>query len=90
VPIEVNKEDQRWVKFRNTAILDGDLYHVPTMGDMPEIGAVVAVADDLEEAIAEVKERAKRIKGHTLEIKVEALDKAEEEIDRAKEFGVDF
>lgn len=90
VPIEVPDEDRRWLKLRNAAVLDGELYHVPTLGDMPEIGGVVAVADTIEEACALVKERAERIKGFKLEIHVEALDSAQEEIDKAKEFGIDF
>lgn len=90
VPIEVPEEDRRWLKLRNAAVLDGELYHMPTYGDMPEIGAVIAASDSLEEAIALVKERALRVKGYNLEIKTDALDKAQEEIERAKDFGVEF
>lgn len=89
VPIDVKEEDRRWVKLRNAAVVGGKLYHVP-MGEMPEIGAVVAVADSLDEARSLVKERAERVGGYNLEIHTEALDSAEEEIERGREFGVEF
>jgi len=90
VPIEVPAEDRQWLKLRNATVLDGELYHMPTFGDMPEIGAVVAAADSLDEAIRLVKERSARVKGYNLDIKADALDKAQDEIDKAQEYGVDF
>lgn len=90
VPIEFPEEIRNWVKLRNAAMIDGKLYHVPVGGDMPEIGAVVAVADSMEEAINLVKERAEKIKGHLLEIPVQALDDAQEEIEKGKKVGVKF
>jgi hypothetical protein len=90
VPIECPKDVRRWFKLRNAAMIDGKLYHVPTHGEMPEIGAVIAVSDDLEEAKRLVKERAEQVKGFNLEIHAEALSSAEEEIQKAKEYGIDF
>jgi hypothetical protein len=88
VPIDVPEEDRQWVKFRNAAVLDGQLYHVP-MGEMPEIGAVVAVSDDLDEARRLVRERAERVKGYQLDVHTEALEKAEEEVKKAKDHGIE-
>jgi hypothetical protein len=90
VPLEIPLDIERWVKVRNKAVIDGEIYHVPTLGDMPEIGAVVAVADSLEEAKQLVRERADKVKGYLVEIHVDALDAAEEEIERAREYGIDF
>lgn len=90
VPLEIPPSVGRWVKLRNKAVIDGKVYHVPTLPGMPEIGAVVAVADSLEDAIRLVKERAEKVKGYLVEIHTEALDEAQEEIDRAKEYGVDW
>jgi hypothetical protein len=90
VPIDVPKGIERWVKLRNKAVIDGKIYHVPTQGDMPEIGAVVAVADDLDKAISLVKERAAQVKGYLIEVHVESLDAAQEEIEKAKDYGIDF
>lgn len=90
VPLEIPDSVEKWVKLRNKAIIDGKIYHVPTAGDMPEIGAVVAVADSLEEAKKLVAERAEKIKGYLVEVHVDVLDLAEEEIEKAKEYGVDW
>ena len=90
VPIECPPEVRRWVKLRNAAILDGKLYHVPVGGEMPEIGAVVAVADSQQKAIDLVCERAEQVSGYLVEIHVDALGKAEEEIDKARDLGVEF
>src|SRR3974377_719421 len=68
VPPEIPEEVRRWVKVRNLAVLGGKIYHVPTMHGMPEIGAVCGIADSLEEAIALVEERAKKVKGHEGEL----------------------
>ena len=90
VPLECPPDVRRWVKLHNAAVIDGELYHVPTGGGLLEIGAVCAVADTLEEAISLVKERAEKVKGFSLEIRTDALDSAQEEIDKAKSFGIDF
>jgi hypothetical protein len=90
VPVECPPDVRRWLKLRNAAEIDGKLYHVPVGGEMPEIGAVVAVADDLEEAKRLVKERAEKIKGFQLELMTDALDLAQKEIDDAKDYGIDF
>jgi hypothetical protein len=90
VPLECPPADRRWLKVRNVAVVGGELYHVPVGGQMPEIGAVVAAGDTLEEAIGLVKERAERIKGFGLQIKAEALDRALEEVEEARKYGVEF
>lgn len=88
VPITCPPDVRRWLKLRNAAVINDRLYHVPVGGEMPEIGAVVAVADDLEEAKELVAERAEQVKGYQLSIKVEALVDTEEEIEEAREYGV--
>lgn len=90
VPIEVPPGEERWLKLRNKAIISGKVYHVPTHGSMPEIGAVVAVADSLDEAKRLVAERAEQVHGYLVEVHVGALDAAEEEIEEAREYGVEW
>jgi hypothetical protein len=90
VPIDIPPSIERWVKLRNKAVIDGKIYHVPTLGEMPEIGAVIAVADSIEEAKKLVKERADQVKGYLVEIHSSALDSAEEEIKKAEEYGISF
>jgi hypothetical protein len=72
------------------SVIDGILYHVPVGGEMPEIGAVVAYADSIDEAKRLVRERAEIIKGYQLVIHTDALDSAEEEIEQAASFGIEF
>lgn len=88
VPIDVPARDERWVKLRNKAVIGGKMYHVPTQGDMPEIGAVVAVADDLDDAKRLVAERADRVKGYLVKVHVESLDAAEDEIGKLVDYGI--
>ncbi len=90
VPLNIPKSVERWVKVRNKAVIDGKTYHVPTSGEMPEIGAVVACADSLEEAERLVVERAEKVNGYLVEVHTDALDAAEEEIEKAREYGIDF
>ena len=90
VPVEVPEEDRRWLKLRNAAVLGGKLYHVPVGGEMPEIGAVVAVEDSLEKAKEKVHERAERVQGYQLNITTDALDRADEEVTEARKYGVNF
>lgn len=90
VPLDIPADIRRWVKVRNAAVIDGKLYHVPTDHEMPEVGAVVGIADTLEEAIEQVKDRAEQVKGYGLDIKVDALDSAQEEIAEAAEYGITF
>lgn len=90
VPIEVPQSIERWVKLRNKAVIGGKTYHVPTLGEMPEIGAVVAVADSLRGAIRLVRERAEKVRGYKVEVCVDTFDSVEEEIKKAEEYGVEF
>jgi hypothetical protein len=90
VPLDIPKSIERWVKVRNKAIIDGKIYHVPTQGDLSEIGAVVAVADSLEEAIQLVKERAEKVRGYQVVVHTDSLDEAQAEIESAKDYGIDF
>jgi hypothetical protein len=90
VPLEVPEDIRRWVKVRNATVVDGELYHAPVDRDLPEVGAVVGIADSMGEARELVKERAARVKGFGLDVKLDALDAAEEEIERAKEYGIEF
>lgn len=90
VPLGIPPDMERWVKLRNKAVINGKVYHVPTLGEMPEIGAVIAVADSLDEAVRLVKDRADKIKGYQVVVHAEALDSAEEEIEKGKKYGIEF
>jgi hypothetical protein len=62
------------VKLRNFCIIDGSYLVVPQWTGMPEIGAVVAVADTAKAAIEQVRTIAAEVHGHSIEKPCDALD----------------
>lgn len=90
VPLEIPASIKRWVKIHNLAVIDGKPYYVPTNWTIPEIGAVVAVADSLEEAIRLVNERAEKVKGYLVEACVDDLSAAEGVLVEAEKYGIEF
>lgn len=90
VPIECPSSVRQFLKIRNAAVIRGKLYHVPTGGEMPEIGAVIGFGESIEDAIENVKDNASKIKGYNLTIHTEALDEAQKEIEEAAEYGIEF
>ena len=76
------------IKLRNACKIDGRYYCAPQHVGLPEIGAVVAGGDTLEEAIEKVKEIAESIEGHYIDIKLESIDKAISEFKKLEEYGV--
>jgi hypothetical protein len=84
------KEIDRWVKLRNVCKIDDIHYIVPQADGMPEIGAVIATGNTLEEAIEKVKEYASQIEGYRIDIKLDAIDKGLEELKKAEKLGIKF
>lgn len=78
------------IKLRNLTIIDGKPYVVPQLGNSPEIGAVVAVGDTKDEAVARCKEIAETVEGYYVETIPASLDQADEEMAKLKEFGIDL
>lgn len=84
--VEFPEEIRPFVKLYNHARVDDDGpigmadYFVPQIAKMKQIGSVVALADDPQEAIKLCKERAEQIKAFDLEFELESLDKAFEEM----------
>lgn len=76
------------VKFRNLTIINGKYYVVPQAIGLPEIAAVVAIGDSVEEVIKGVQELAKQVTGYYIDIFPDCLDTAQEEIDRLKKMGI--
>lgn len=68
------------VKLHNMTVIDGEYYVIPHIDGRKQIGAVVAMADTLDKAIAECKRIAEMVEGHMLEKPVAALDKAQEQL----------
>ena len=91
VKFDAPENDRKWVKLRQPAIVDGQLYHVPfPAAELESIGSVSAIGDDLDDTIALCKERIAKTKGHGLHIEPAALDEAEAVIERGREYGIEF
>jgi predicted RNase H-like HicB family nuclease len=69
------------VKLRNFCCIEDQYYVIPQWTGSAEIGAVVALGDTPDQAIAEVKRIAELVEGHLLDKPVDALDIAREQLD---------
>jgi hypothetical protein len=78
------------VKLRNLTMIDGEHYVVPQSVGLPEIGAVVAIGDTVNEAIARVKQYAKKIEGYYIDIFPDSLNEAGTEIKKLNLIGIEF
>lgn len=76
------------IKLRNACKINGKYYCVPQEVGLAEIGAIVAEADTLQNAIDMVKEIADTVKGYYIDIKIESIDKAIDEFKKLEEYGV--
>lgn len=70
------------VKLRNFCQIEGEYYVIPQWTGSAEIGAVVALGNTPDEAIAEVKRIAALVEGHLLSKPVDALDIAREHLEQ--------
>ena len=90
LPIEFPAEIRPWVKLKNAKMVDGKYWIVNQPMEFPEIGAIVAIGDTLEEAIEKLKGYAEQIKGIRLSVSTEALDSSVEEIKKGEALGIQF
>jgi len=94
VRLELNKavqfpeELRENVKLRNLTMIDGEYYVVPQSIGLPEIGAVVAVGNTLDEAMEKVKGYAEKVEGYFLDVFPDALDGGQEEIKKLNSIGI--
>lgn len=70
------------VKLRNFCCIEGEYYVIPQWTGSAEIGAVVALGDTPDQAIAECKRIAELVEGHLLDKPVDALDIAREQLEQ--------
>jgi hypothetical protein len=69
------------VKLRNFCKIEDEYYVIPQWTGSAEIGAIVALGDTPDEAIAECKRIAELVEGHLLDKPVDALDVAREQLE---------
>lgn len=83
------KEIARWVKLYNHAMNeDGLSYVVATDSKLKQIGYVVGLGDNIEEAAMTAAKHAKLVKADKLEAKFDAVPKLVEELKAAKAKGI--
>jgi len=70
------------VKLRNFCQIEGEYYVIPQWTGSAEIGAVVALGDTPDAAIAECKRICELVEGHLLDKPVDALDIAREQLEQ--------
>jgi hypothetical protein len=78
--VEFPDEYKDNVILRNSTIIKGEHYVIPTWVGMPEIGAVVAVADSAQAAMDRVKMIADEVHGHSIEKPCDQLEDAYEDL----------
>ena len=66
------------LKFRNLTIMDGKYYIVPHEQGLPEIGAVVALGQTMNEAIDNCKKIASEVQGYYIDLYPDSLDEAKD------------
>lgn len=81
---------ERWVKLRNLTKLNNKWYVAPQSVGLPEIGAVVAIDDDLLEAIAKLQSYIKQVKGYTIDHQIGHILDAIEVIKEGEKRGMKF
>ena len=69
------------IKLRNFCRIEDEYYVIPQWTGSSEIGAVVALGDTPDQAIAEVKRICELVDGHLLSKPVDALDIAREQLE---------
>jgi hypothetical protein len=91
LPIYFPDDIRPFVKLYNHARVDDEGpigmadYFVPQLAKMKQLGSVVALSDDPQEAVDLCKERANKIKSFDLEIEYDSLDKAMGLMGKSKE-----
>src|SRR5581483_3511527 len=75
------EEVREKIKLRNVLKIDGKYYTLNLHG-LPEVGAIVAVGNSLEDCKKQIEEVAEVVEGHGLDVKIDALDKAIEEFNK--------
>lgn len=84
------EEIREWVKLRNACKIGDTYYIVPQSDGLPEIGAVVAIGDSIEECIEKVKGYADQVEGYRLDIKTGSIEDMKQVLEKAKLLGIEL
>jgi len=86
----IEPQVRKWCKFRNLTKINDVYYIVPQEGELPEIGAIVATGDSIEECIKKVKKYADGVKGYRIDIKLGAIEGMTEVMKKGEKLGLKF
>ncbi len=89
-PVIFPEKIRPFVKLRNHCRIEGIDYAVPQSVGLPEIGAVIAIEDDIQEACRQALERGAEVDGYFIEAMSESIQKVITEIHNAQEAGIAF
>lgn len=87
-PLDIPKELKQFVKLKNPAFIDGKWYTIPQKDDLVQIGGIIGFGSTLDEAFDMVREIAKEIKGHYIDIKTDSFQDVEKVIEEADKYGI--
>lgn len=82
------EEIREWVKLRNACKVGDTYYIVPQNDGLPEIGAVIAIGDSIEECIEKVKGYSDKVEGYRLDIKIGAIENMKTVMEKAEKLGI--
>jgi len=87
-PISFPEKIKKNVKLRYACKIGKDYYCIPQ--GFPEVGAIVATGDSVEEVTSKLSEIADQIKGYDIKIKTDKLKDASEAVKKMEILGVKF
>jgi hypothetical protein len=87
-PIDIPPDLKRFVKLKNPCFIDGKYYTIPQNDDLVQCGAVIGFGDTLDDAFDMVRDIAKHVKGHYIDIKTDSFQDVEKVIEEAESYGI--
>jgi hypothetical protein len=81
VQLFFDDKDTQWIKQPNSCMIDDKIYCIPAKyDDMNMVANIVAIGDDIDSVISELKERVSSIKGNGFNADPNVLDETVEEL----------
>jgi len=84
------EEIREYVKLRNACKMNGTYWIIPQEDEIPEIGAVVATGDSIEDCQAKMEGYCKQIEGYRIDLKVGSIEEMMETAKKGEKLGIKF
>jgi hypothetical protein len=88
LPVDFPKKYADNVKLRNCCMIESRRYIAPQWVGLPEVGAVVAMGDTLEDAIEECQEIGEAVQAYYLEVYPNAFDLMVDKVKELESYGI--